>query len=111
MNICEFLQSVPEEQKLRMRGEDLLTDCEQGLVRIATWLGLRTDPEAIEEMQHPERSPYACFGPPSAALGTDLSFLRSPALQPERARLHTLDGPLNWREDGQEFLPEVKKLA
>jgi hypothetical protein len=110
-NICEFLKSVPEEQKLRIRSEELLTDREQGLLRVATWLGLRTDPEAIEEMRHPERSPYACYGPPGATLGNDRFFLRSPALRPERAGLHTLDGPLGWREDGQGFLPEVKKLA
>jgi hypothetical protein len=62
-------------------------------------------------MQHPERSPYACFGRPGAALGNDLFFLRSSALRPERAGLHTLDGPLSWREDGRGFLPEVKELA
>jgi len=111
INICEFLHLIPEAQKLRIRGEDLLTDCEQSLVRLATWLGLRTDSEAIEEMRHPERSPYACFGPASALLGNDRSFLRNPALRPERGRLHALDGPLSWREDGEGFLSEVKKLA
>src|SRR5713226_498316 len=110
-NICKFLESVPEPQKLRMRGEDLLTDRDQGLAKIAEWLGLRTDSEAIEEMKHPERSPYACFGPPGAYFGNDRSFLRAPTLRPERAESHTLEGPLSWRKDGRSFRPEVKELA
>lgn len=111
MNICEFLETVPQQQKLRVRGEDLLNDPENGLRQIAGWLGLRTDPEAITEMKHPERSVYACYGPPGARLGNDGNFLSHPALRPDRAKPQSLNGPLNWREDGQGFLPEVRQLA
>jgi hypothetical protein len=111
MIICKFLTSIPDEQKIRVRGEDLLTDPDRGLREIASWLELRTDAEAIEEMKHPERSPYACFGPPGARFGHDRFFLQSPVLRPARAAPQSLDGPLSWREDGQGFLPEVKELA
>ena len=111
MTICKFLESVPEEQKLRVRSEDLLTDPGRVLREIATWMGVRTDDEAIEEMKHPERSPYACFGPPGARFGNDRFFLENPALRPSRADCHSLKGPLIWRRDGKGFLPKVKQLA
>jgi Sulfotransferase family len=111
MNICRFLESVPVEQKLRVRGEDILKNPNDGLGKIAAWLGLRTDTQAIEEMKHPERSPYACFGPPGARYGNDRFFLENPVLRPARAELQSLDGPLDWRVDGQGFSPEVRRLA
>src|SRR5229473_5618925 len=107
MNIRNFLLTVPEHQKLRIRGEDLLTDPDASLRQIATWMGLRTDAQAMEEMKHPERSPYACFGPPNARRGNDLLFLNSPVLRPARVRPLSLDGPVSWREDERDFLPEV----
>lgn len=110
-NISEFLVAVPDRQKMTVRGEDLLTDPAPWLRRIAEWLGVRSDDEAIEEMKHPERSPFACYGPPGAHLGNDSFFLQSPALRPERAEPQQLDGPLPWSESGQEFLPVVKQLA
>jgi hypothetical protein len=110
-NICQFLKSVPDEQKMQIRGEDLLTNPDQGLRRIADWLGLRTDDKAIKEMKHPEHSPYACYGPPGARYGNDAFFLKSPELRPSRAEPQTLDGPLSWRDDGYGFVPEVKELA
>jgi len=111
MNICEFLKSVPDDQKMRIRGEDLLADPDRGLREIADWMGLRTDSEAIDEMKHPERSPYAGYGPPGARFGNDRFFLDNPRLRPGRMQSHSLDGPLSWRKDGEGFLPEVKQLA
>jgi hypothetical protein len=110
-NICEFLQSVPDEQKRRIRGEDVLRDPDRQLRELAAWMGLRTDDEAIEEMKHPERSPYACFGPPSARFGNDRFFLQDPVLRSSRAAPQSLEGPLRWRADGRGFLPRVKQLA
>jgi sulfotransferase family protein len=110
-NIDEFFKSLPDGQKLRVRGEDLLQSPDEPLHRIAEWMGVRADAEAIDEMKHPERSPYACFGPPGARYGNDTFFLESPALRPARAKPQSLDGPLSWREDGSDFLPEVKQLA
>lgn len=112
LNMCafEFLKSVPEDQKMVIRGEDLLTGSEQTLRGIVGWMGLRMDDEAIEKMKHPERSPYARFGPPRARYGNESLFLHSPALSPRQAEVHTLEGPLSWMPT-QDFLPRVKQLA
>jgi hypothetical protein len=111
MNIVMFLKSIPRYQWITIRGEDLLINPDRGLRQIVGWMGLRIDSEAIEEMKHPERSPYARFGPPGARFGNDIFFLQNPALRPARAKLQSLEGPLSWRHDGQGFLPEVKGLA
>lgn len=111
MNICEFLKSVPEDRKKRIVGEELLARPESGLREIAAWMGLRTDSEALEEMKHPERSPYACYGPPGARYGNDHFFLKRPTFRPNEVKPQRLDGPVSWREFDQGFLPEVKQLA
>jgi hypothetical protein len=110
-NIAEFLDGVPAAQVCRVRAEELLADPEPMLCTLAAWLGLRNDPEAIEEMMHPERSPFACPGPAGARGGNDAFFMRNPALRPARAKPMSLDGPLSWREDGQGFAPVVRQLA
>src|SRR5262249_52884516 len=73
-NISEFFESLPNDQKLSVRGEELLQSPDGPLRQIAAWLGVRIDDEAIDEMKHPERSPYACFGPPGARYGNDAFF-------------------------------------
>jgi Sulfotransferase family len=111
LNILLFLKSVPQERQLCIRGEDLLSDPDHHLEKIAGWLGLRTDSAAIEEMKHPERSPFACFGPPNARFGADPHFLAKPALRKPKASNPRLEAPLPWRSDGRGFSPEVKELA
>jgi hypothetical protein len=111
MNICWFLEMVPEEQKLWVRGEDVLHEPDRVLHQIAGWLGLRTDNEAIEEMKHSERSPFACFGPPNARFGNNHGFLEHPALRSDIAEPQSLEGPLSWRNNKRGFLPKVKRLA
>jgi hypothetical protein len=111
MNICSFLATLPAKQKLRLRGEELLAQPDRHLREITDWLGLRTDAQAIDRMKHPERSPFACFGPPGALFGNDPTFLARPVLRPDRARLQWLEGPLGWREDGMGFSAKVKQLA
>ena len=110
-SIVAFLKSVPDHQKLRMRGEDFLTRQEAALTAVTAWLGLPSDKIAIEEMRHPERSPYACIGPPGARFGNDHFFLRDPRLRPRRAEQHSLEGSLEWCSDGRGFLSQVKQLA
>jgi hypothetical protein len=90
---------VPASHTLRVRGEDIVSDPERGLREVLAWLGLRTDDEAIGEMKHPERSLYACYGPPSAHFGNDRAFLQDLVLCPARAEKHTLEGPLSWCDD------------
>jgi hypothetical protein len=95
--ILEMLEGVPEERKMRMRGEDLLSEPRKHLALVAAWLGKRTDEEAVEAMLHPENSPFACYGPPNARFGNDPSFMERPALRPYSYEPH----PLVWqRQDG-----------
>src|SRR5215471_2840377 len=54
-NIVEFLATVPAAQQTIVHGEDLVADDPAGLVAVAAWLGLRTDPVAVAAMRHPER--------------------------------------------------------
>jgi hypothetical protein len=111
IRIRKFLESVPQAQKVCVRGEDLLCDPDRGLSRIANWLGVPADPEAIEGMKHPERSDYAFIGPRNARYGNSPSFLDNPTLRPEMAKSHSLDGSLPWRPDNCGFLPPVRELA
>ena len=111
LTITEFLRSVPAEQQIRVRGEDVLGEPDETLRAIAAWLGLPTDDAAVEMMKHPERSPYAFIGPPGAKFGNDEFFLRDPALRVNGLNWHSLNGPLDWRGDGEGFRAEVKALA
>jgi hypothetical protein len=110
-NIADFLAAVPAEQVYRVRGEEFLTHPDAALPALAAWLGLRDDPVAVHEMKHPERSPFARFGPPNALYGDDHTFLQNPVLRPRREEPRLLEGPLEWRPDGEGFAPEVRRLA
>jgi hypothetical protein len=109
--IWNFLQSVPADMQYRLRGEDLLANPEAVLPGIARWVGVRDDADAIDEMKHPERSPYAFLGPPGARYGNDAFFLRDPALRVQRASEKSLDEPVSWLPDRQGLREEVKVLA
>jgi hypothetical protein len=112
--IVTFLEAVPEERKLQIRGEEFLAKPEVGVRKTAAWLGLRTDEEAVEAAMHPERSPYANLGPPGARLGNDPSFLRDPSLRRpshDDGSADTLEGPLSWRADGGGFSAELRAMA
>lgn len=112
VNICEFYDRLPEERRLRIAGEDFMDDVDLHLQQITEWMGIRSDEEALDEMKHPERSPYACFGPTNAHLGNDPFFLENPVLDNTRSRSEqSLEGPVPWRSDGAGFKDEVKELA
>jgi hypothetical protein len=111
LNILEFLEEVPAAQQLRMRGEDIMADPRTHLAAIARWAGLRDDDEAIEEMMHPERSPFACFGPITALFGNDPNFLAGPTFRPHKPKIPPLDTELPWRKDGRRLYPRVVELA
>jgi hypothetical protein len=110
-NVVEFLAEAPAGQAYRLRGEDVLADPGGTLPGLLSWLGLRGDAEALQEMMHPERSPFACLGPMNATYGGDPAFLRSPALPAKRPAPESLEGPLAWRPDGKGFAPPVRALA
>lgn len=82
LRIVEFLEQIPSARKLRVRGEDLMAEPGRGLLDIVRWLGVSESTDALEAMLHPERSPFACFGPRNALLGGDPGFLRNPTLRP-----------------------------
>lgn len=109
--ILGFLDTVPEKQVMRLRGEDALKDPRQTLPEIARWAGLADDAAATEAMMHPEESPFAHLGPFGAHLGNDINFLRSPAYRPGGVRNPPLRGPLPWRPDGAGLREDVIDLA
>jgi hypothetical protein len=110
-NILEFLQHIPEDHKMTMRGEDFLNERDANLRKICKWLDIADDEAAMEAMQHPEDSPYACLGPFGAHLGNDLNFLESPGLRPVKINTPELNVPLPWRPDGKPLQDKVIKLA
>lgn len=112
INILNFLENhVPQAQWMRMQGEELMEHPEEELGKICRWMGIRDDAEAIKAMMHPERSPFACFGPISAAFGNDPNFLRGPKFRKHKPSVPPLHSPLSWREDGLGLYPEVLELA
>jgi Sulfotransferase family len=111
INILNFLDSVPPGQQMRVRGEDMMSDPPTYLRQICRWLGLRDDVDAIDQMMHPERSPFACFGPLDALFGNDPNFLSGPTFRPHKVKMPALDKPVPWREDGQGLKPAVVALA
>lgn len=111
MNILDFLDEVAPERQLRMRGEEIMAEPQRYLAAIARWAGLRDDDEAIAAMMHPERSPFACFGPISAMFGNDPNFLAGPTFRPHKPKIPPLNKPVPWRKDGKGLYPEVVALA
>ncbi|MCS0494077.1 sulfotransferase [Ancylobacter sp. MQZ15Z-1] len=98
LDIMEMLETIPPERKMRLRGEDFLSDPRNYLTQIAGWLGIRTDDEAIDAMMHPEASPFACLGPANARYGNDPGFMENPALRPYSWKAR----PLEWvKPDGE----------
>jgi hypothetical protein len=110
-NILDFLDEVPPDQQLRMRGEDIMADPRRHLAEIARWAGLRDDDEAVDAMMHPERSPFACFGPINALFGNDPNFLAGPTFRPHTPKVPPLNKPVPWRLDGKGLYPQVIALA
>lgn len=111
-NILSFLNGIPDRQKMRIRGEDLISNPDSHLTSITAWLGISADKQAIEEMKRPEASAFACLGPPNAPFGNDPDFLRSPQLRTVPEYINPpLEGPVPWRVDGKGLSNEVLGLA
>ena len=111
MNILDFLDEVAPERQMRLRGEDVMAEPQRYLAEIARWAGWRDDDDAIDAMMHPERSPFACFGPINALFGNDPNFLAGPTFRPHTPKLPALSRPVPWRTDGMGLYPEVIALA
>jgi hypothetical protein len=110
LTIVDFLAQVPDAQTMRLRGEDLLTSPDRYLAEIAEWLGISRGKNAIAAMKHPETSPFARPGPPSARFGNDPSFLEAPELRPYRPKFEDLEGSLSF-DAKVTFSDEVKAMA
>lgn len=88
-----FLAERVPGQILHVRGEDVVGHPRQTMARIAGWAGLAAGPAEVEAMLHPERSVYACWGPPGAHAGFNPDFMSAPSLRPasDPERLLRLD--------------------
>jgi hypothetical protein len=109
--ILRFLRDIPPEQQFCARSEDLLSAPDEHLQRITSWLGIRSDDDAIEAMKHPERSAFAKAGPPNALHGGDEKFFRNPVLRSHSGVTPPLDAPLPWCSDGAIFSERIRQLA
>lgn len=113
-NILALSRSLPPGQYMQIKGEMLLSDPKFYLQQICDWVGLDSSAAAIDAMLHPETSPYACLGPPSAPFGNDPNFLFTPELDFDRlARIKEppLDGPVMWHDDGRGLEDSTIRLA
>ncbi len=102
-NIIELAESLPTAQYMQIRGETLLRAPLVYLPQICEWLDIDSGKDAIDAMMHPETSPYAMPGPPSAPFGNDPNYLLEPVLDFDRlARISEpeLDGAVAWKKDG-----------
>lgn len=111
IQILEFLDEIPRENSMRIRGEEFLRDMDQVLAQVCDWLGLPCGAVELESMRHPERSPYACIGPVNARLGNDVNFLERPAIRPARVKDYDMGAELPWRPDKRPLFEEVVELA
>ncbi|MBL4810869.1 MAG: sulfotransferase [Rhodobacteraceae bacterium] len=112
-NILEFSRELAVGQYMRVKAEMLLSDPKFYLSQICEWLGISNDDASLEAMMHPETSPFACIGPPSAKFGNDPNFLKNPKLDFDRlARIKEppLSDGASWR-DGAALSEPVLKLA
>ncbi|MDS4040144.1 MAG: sulfotransferase [Candidatus Competibacter sp.] len=110
-NILKFLKIIPDSNKMRLHGEDILNQPNSYLKQICQWLKISDDNQKIQAMLHPEDSPFACLGPIGAHLGNDINFLRSPRFRYQKIPSSTLDGSLSWRRDGGGFNQTTLELA
>jgi hypothetical protein len=110
LRIMEVLEDVPQEQKMFLRGELLLSEPRLYLEQIAEWLGISTSPEAIDAMMRPEESPFAKLGPSNARLGNDPAFMESPKLRHYEEQPSDLESPMSW-DSSMEFDDVLKHYA
>lgn len=109
--ILDFLATIPPERWIHVRGEDVLEDPDRTLPALCDWLGIDGSPASIQEMKHPERSPFASYGPANAPGGNDPSYMKDPALRAYHRPPAPLRGPLPWRGDGAHLSEGVVAMA
>lgn len=113
-NVLDFARELPVGHYMQIKGEMLLTEPKFYLAQICEWLDLDRDEASIEAMLHPETSPFANIGPPSAPFGNDPNFLLNPVLDFGRlAKIKepALEGEVEWTKDGAGFSKATLKMA
>ena len=88
-SILKFRSIIPPSNFLTVKGESILTEPHSVLPQICEWLGVSTDERSIDEMLHPENSPYAFFGPRMAPCGNDPKFITNPEFRPMRRKQYS----------------------
>ena len=109
--IIEFLETLPAEKVMWLRGEDLCNDPRRHLQSLCQWLQLAWSEEIYQSMLRPEDSPYACMGPFGALWGNNPGFQKSPAFRQRPVQPSPLEGIPPWRKDNQRLRPETVELA
>ena len=111
-SILKFSKRLDPGQYMFLHGEWFFEFPELFLTQICEWLDLSTAPEAIEQMMHPELSPFAKLGPDNAKYGNNLGFIDSPHLRVGKIPSETIDGPLEWVTDREAyFSDQTRSLA
>lgn len=108
--ISQFLETIPTAQQIRIRSEDFFTNPEATLQRLCQRLGWDFSSDCL----HPERSPFASWGPANANLGYEADFLAQPRfLPPVTQPLMSISPhwPLPWQQNAQKIHPEIIELA
>jgi hypothetical protein len=109
--IMDFLSTIPENQKMQLRGEDILNQPREYLEKICGWLDFSWNDEVYEQMLRTEASPYACMGPFGALWGNNPGFQKSPVFRHRPLQPSLNATILPWREGGIGLTTEVLGLC
>lgn len=80
--IMTALRGLPDDQWIRVRGEDLLSAPQTWLRTLLRWLELDDSDTVIDRMLHPEAWEFAHNGPGGGLYGGDHKFFEAPELRP-----------------------------
>ena len=109
--IVDAANRIPSGKFMSARGEDVLNDPERFVGQLGTWLDLETTPEDIDAIYHPERSPFACYGPRNAPFGSDPNFLSDPFYTKREIVTPPLSSELLWAKQGRHLRRETRLLS
>lgn len=108
--IKRLTDSLPPSRWLRIRSEDVLTRPREILPEVCRWLGIDDGVDSVDAMLHPEKSPFARFGPPNGPGGNDPGFLASPVPRPAKVP-KTIAIPSDWVVDPWLLVAVVEMAA
>ncbi len=109
--ILDAARGMRADRFISIRGEDILSDPDRWLRQIGDWLGIATTARDLDDMRHPERSPFARYGPVNAPYGADPNYLEHPAYKQRPITMAPLNTPLYWDMPRRRLAPESMLLA